>query len=184
MIYKCYFSEKLIALNTFHDVVNTWYSFYRCSTEALQIKCLAQGHSILLPGFEPSTSSSRNRHSSHMTNVLLISPNMLIQHTTRMFLKIWDVGMKETVWWRLMKLSKFNVEQHRNYSSKCGFPSRLKTCSICAQYAAHVNSVCAFACPLLLRPERVVASRVSLSSVSYGCPNSCWWNIAFQTCSL
>ena len=34
---------------------------------------------------------------------------------------------------------------------------------------AHVNSVCAFACPLPLWPERVVACMVSLSSVSYGC---------------
>ena len=34
---------------------------------------------------------------------------------------------------------------------------------------AHVNSVCAFACPLPLWPERVVTSRASLSSVSSGC---------------
>ena len=41
------------------------------STEVLQIKRLAQGHNILmLPGFEPSTSVSRNRHSNHMSNML------------------------------------------------------------------------------------------------------------------
>ena len=34
---------------------------------------------------------------------------------------------------------------------------------------AHTNSVCAFTCPLPLWPERVVACRVSLSSVSSGC---------------
>ena len=26
--FKCYFSEKLIALNTLHEVVPTWYSFH------------------------------------------------------------------------------------------------------------------------------------------------------------
>ena len=35
------------------------------STEAMRIKCLAQGNNILLPGFEPSTSVSRNRHYNH-----------------------------------------------------------------------------------------------------------------------
>ena len=40
------------------------------STEAMRIKRLAQGHNILLPGFEPSTSVSRNRHSSQTTNML------------------------------------------------------------------------------------------------------------------
>ena len=33
----------------------------------------------------------------------------------------------------------------------------------------YVNSVCSFACPLSLWPERVVACRVSSSSVSSGC---------------
>ena len=28
VIFKCYSSEKLIALNTLHEVVPTWYSFY------------------------------------------------------------------------------------------------------------------------------------------------------------
>ena len=39
--------------------------------EAIRIKCLVQGHDILMqPGFEPSISVSRNRHSNHMTNML------------------------------------------------------------------------------------------------------------------
>ena len=36
----------------------------------MQIKCLAQGHNILMSGFEPSTSVSRNQHSNYMTNML------------------------------------------------------------------------------------------------------------------
>ena len=40
------------------------------STEAMPIKCLAQGHNILMPGLEPSTPVSRNRHSNHMTNTV------------------------------------------------------------------------------------------------------------------
>ena len=39
------------------------------STEAMRIKCLAQGHSILMPG--SSTSVFRNQHSNHTTNLLL-----------------------------------------------------------------------------------------------------------------
>ena len=42
------------------------------STEAMQIKHLAQGHNIQMPGFKPLTSVSRNRHSNHMTNILTI----------------------------------------------------------------------------------------------------------------
>ena len=34
------------------------------------IKCLAQGHSILMSGFEPSNTVSRERHSKHMTGML------------------------------------------------------------------------------------------------------------------
>ena len=41
------------------------------STEAMRIKCLAQGHKILMrPRFEPSTSVSRSRYPNHMTNML------------------------------------------------------------------------------------------------------------------
>ena len=39
----------------------------------MQIKYLAQGNNILLPGFEPSASVSRNRHSSQTANMLYIS---------------------------------------------------------------------------------------------------------------
>ena len=35
----------------------------------MQIKYLAQGNNILLPGFEPSTSVTRNRHSNQATNI-------------------------------------------------------------------------------------------------------------------
>ena len=72
MIFECYSSEKLITLNILHEVVPTWYSFTTDSTEAMRIKCLAQGNNILLPRFEPSTSVSRNRHSSQSTNLLII----------------------------------------------------------------------------------------------------------------
>ena len=58
MIFKCYSSEKLITLNTLHEVVPTWYSFQAESTEAMRIKSLAQGENILMLGFEPSTSVS------------------------------------------------------------------------------------------------------------------------------
>ena len=37
----------------------------------MQIKYLAQGNYILLPGFEPSTSVTRNRHSNQTTNMSL-----------------------------------------------------------------------------------------------------------------
>ena len=41
------------------------------STEAMRIKCLAQGHNILmLLGFDPSISVPRNRHHTHMNNML------------------------------------------------------------------------------------------------------------------
>ena len=38
----------------------------------MQIKRLAQGHNILMPGFEPSTSVSKNRRSSQPTNMILL----------------------------------------------------------------------------------------------------------------
>ena len=42
------------------------------STEAMPIKYLAQGNNILLSGFEPSTSETRNRHSNQTTNMLCV----------------------------------------------------------------------------------------------------------------
>ena len=70
VIFKCYSSENLIALNTLARLSPPGEHFTAESTEAMRIKCLAQGHNILMPGFVPSTSVSRNRHSDHMTNML------------------------------------------------------------------------------------------------------------------
>ena len=42
------------------------------STEAMQIKCLAQGHNILMqPALEPSIAVFRNQNLNHMTNMLI-----------------------------------------------------------------------------------------------------------------
>ena len=71
-IFQCYSSEKLIALNNLHEVVPPGTHFTAESTEAMRIKCLAQKRSILIPGFQPSTSVSRNQHTNHMTNMLKI----------------------------------------------------------------------------------------------------------------
>ena len=66
-------SEKVIALNIFMRLSPPGTHFTAESTEAMQTKCLAQGHNILmLPGFEPSTSVSRNGHPNHMTNILCL----------------------------------------------------------------------------------------------------------------
>ena len=70
MIFRCYSSEKLIALNTFTSLSPPGTHFTAESTEAMRIKRLAQGRNILLPGFEPSTSVCRNRHSNQTTNML------------------------------------------------------------------------------------------------------------------
>ena len=40
-------------------------------TEAMQIKCVAQGHNILVPGFQLSTSVSR-KHFNHISNLLQV----------------------------------------------------------------------------------------------------------------
>ena len=60
MIFKCYSSEKLITLNTLHEVVPPGTHFTAESTEAMRIKSLAQGKNILMLGFEPSTSVSKS----------------------------------------------------------------------------------------------------------------------------
>ena len=70
MISKCYSSKKLIALNTIHEVDPSGTHFTAESTDAMQIKCLAQGHNILISGFVQSTSVTRNRYSNHYTNML------------------------------------------------------------------------------------------------------------------
>ena len=60
---KCDFLGAILPKRSYHGT-----SFARLSspgthltaesTEAMRIKCLAQGHNVLLPGFEPSTSVS------------------------------------------------------------------------------------------------------------------------------
>ena len=42
---------RIEALNTLHEVVPLCTHFTAESTEAMRIKCLAQGHKILMPGF-------------------------------------------------------------------------------------------------------------------------------------
>ena len=60
-----------IALKNNHYYYYYYYYYITAeSTEAMWIKCLARGHNILMPGFEPTTSVSRNRHFNHMTNML------------------------------------------------------------------------------------------------------------------
>ena len=61
-------AEKRIALNTLHEVVPTWYSFHSWVDWSNANK--VTWRNILMPGFEQLTYVSRNRHSSHMTNVL------------------------------------------------------------------------------------------------------------------
>ena len=48
------------------------------STEAMRIKCLAQGHNILMPEFEPSTPVSRNRHSIYLEIKLVLIKIMIV----------------------------------------------------------------------------------------------------------
>ena len=70
MIFKCYSSKNLIALNTLTRLSPPGTHFTAELTEAMQIKSLAQRHNILMPGFKLSASVSRKQHSSHMTNML------------------------------------------------------------------------------------------------------------------
>ena len=49
----------------------------------MQIKYLAQGNNILLPGFEPSTSVTRNRHSNQTTTMLRMTAKATIRRMTR-----------------------------------------------------------------------------------------------------
>ena len=69
-IFKCYSSKNLIALITpFTRLPSSGAHFTAELTEAMWIKCLAQGNNILMAVFEPSTSVSRNRHSNHTNNM-------------------------------------------------------------------------------------------------------------------
>ena len=58
------------------------------STAAIQIKYLAQGHGILMPWFEPSTSVSRNRHSDHKTNMLRYKEAAFVYSTARVVRRV------------------------------------------------------------------------------------------------
>ena len=72
-IFKCYFLRKAHSSEetTFTRVTLSGTHFSADSTEAIRIKCLAQGRNILMQsGFEPSIAVSRNRQLSHMTNML------------------------------------------------------------------------------------------------------------------
>ena len=72
VIFMSYSSENLMALNTLQEVIQSGSYFTAKSTEAKRINCLAHGHRILMPGFEPSTSVPRNRHSRHIANMLYL----------------------------------------------------------------------------------------------------------------
>ena len=55
------------------------------SNVAMRIKCLAQGQNILmLPGFKPTTSVSRNIHHDHMTNMPLMQMMQLNERIDQM----------------------------------------------------------------------------------------------------
>ena len=73
LIFKYYFlrrahsSEQILFTRVFPSVTH----FLDESTEAMRFKCLAQGYNILMqPVFEQSIAVSRNRHLTHMTNML------------------------------------------------------------------------------------------------------------------
>ena len=89
MIFKCYSSKKLITLNILHEVVPTWYSFTAESTEAMRIKCLAQGNNILLPGFEPSISVSQ----ADILTITMMPYNTIPQWHHTMLRKQWHHTM-------------------------------------------------------------------------------------------
>ena len=54
----------------------------------MRINCIALGHNILMPGFDPSTSVARNRHSNHMTNMRDITFNASLICTYTTYFKI------------------------------------------------------------------------------------------------
>ena len=94
MILKCYSSEKLTALTSFTRVSPPGNRFTAESSEAMRKKCLAQGHNILMPGFELSAHVHRNRHSNHMTNMFL---NPVIQYEISLGLLIYVLQYKNHV---------------------------------------------------------------------------------------
>ena len=71
LIFKCYFLRRAHSTEQtpLMMVFTSFAHFTTESTEAMQIKCLAQGHNILMkPEFEPPIAVSRNQHLNHMTN--------------------------------------------------------------------------------------------------------------------
>ena len=72
-ILKCCFHCKAHSTDQtpFTRVFQSGTHFSSELTEAMQIKCLAQGHNIVIqPGIEPPFDVTRNRHLTHMTNML------------------------------------------------------------------------------------------------------------------
>ena len=68
MIFKCYFNRKAHSteLTPFAMVFQSGPYFTDESTEAMRIKCLAQGHNILIqPQFEPPIAVTRNGYLTH-----------------------------------------------------------------------------------------------------------------------
>ena len=94
------------------------------STEAMQIKCLAQGRDILMSGFEQSTSVARNRHYPLFTLLpSLCSVTSVHHHVSRLLATVVVVSV---IFWHkvcvmdgeavkivsLQRLSKANVDYH------------------------------------------------------------------------
>ena len=68
------YSGKLVALNKhFLAVLPSGAHLSAETTVAKRIRCLAQGHNILVhPGFEPLIAVSRNLHLFNLINFLLV----------------------------------------------------------------------------------------------------------------
>ena len=70
---KCYFLRNThrTEQTSFTRVFPSGIHFTAESTEAMQIKRLAQGNSIsMLPGFQPAIAVSRNRHFTNITSMI------------------------------------------------------------------------------------------------------------------
>ena len=82
------------------------------STKAMLIKCLDHGNNIQMSGFEQSTSVSRNRHSSHMTNMLHIWNNCFNAHRwNKKFLGSTTENVFDNMSWKERRLVKSDVPQ-------------------------------------------------------------------------
>ena len=78
MIFKCYSSEELIALNTLHEVVPTWYSYHSWVDwgNADNVHCSRTQHTDA--GFEPSTTVSISHHSIWRIDLSFLTSNFII----------------------------------------------------------------------------------------------------------